>query len=173
MNGKLVFALGGAVLLAAGIWLYLAPYVAARRMKAAADARDAVELASYVDFLAVRESLKTGVSGKVAAATAPMHDNPLVAFGAAVASTLADPMIDALVTPESLALMLAGSVPERAAAMVGVAAPDAEVETSMGYDDFSTFVLTVKRKGSSGSPIGFVMSRTGIFSWKLTGVRLP
>lgn len=168
-----IYALGTVLLVAAGTWLFFAPHLAVRSMKAAAEAKDGAALSSHVDFPAVRESLKQGFGGKIAAATAPLQDNPLVAFGAAVASTLADPMIDVLVTPESLALMLKGDMPERAAALVAVAAPGADLETTMGYDGLSSFVFTVKRKGSAGRPIGFVMTRSGAFSWKLSAVRLP
>jgi hypothetical protein len=173
VNGNPVLALGIVLLLAIGGWLYAAPYLAVRSMKAAADAKDGAELSSYVDFPSIRESLKAGLGGKVAAAAAPAEDNPLVAFGAALASTLADPMIDLLVTPDSLALMLRGDVPQRAAAAVAVAAPGADLETSMGYNGLNTFVFTAKRKGSTGNPITFVMTRRGVSSWKLSAVRLP
>jgi hypothetical protein len=172
MNTKAVLGGSAVVVLVVG-WLYATPYLAVRGMRSAADAKDGAALSTYVDFPAVRDSLKTSVSGRVASLAAPMQGNPLAAFGAAVATAFADPMIDALVTPESLELMLKGNLPQQAAGMVAATSPDAEVETTMGYAGFNSFLLTVKAKGLMTNPIGFVMTRNGVFSWKLSAVRLP
>jgi Protein of unknown function (DUF2939) len=160
-------------IIVSGAWLYATPYLAVRGMRAAAEARDAAALSAYVDFPAVRESVKTSFAGKVAAVAAPVQDNPLAAFGVAIAGAFANPMIDVLVTPEGLSQLLRGDVPARAASAVQAAAPGTELETTTGYDGPSAFVLTVKLKGTSNAPITFVMNRRGLVSWKLTGVKLP
>jgi hypothetical protein len=173
MNTKVALGGGGAVVVLVVGWLYATPYLAVRGMRSAADARDGAALSSYVDFPAVRDSLKTSVNGRVASMAAPLQGNPLAAFGAAMATAMADPMIDALVTPESLELMLKGNVPQQATGMMAATSSDGQVETTMGYEGFNSFVLTVKGQGLISNPIGFVMSRNGVFSWKLSAVRLP
>ncbi|HVU05164.1 MAG TPA: DUF2939 domain-containing protein [Polyangiaceae bacterium] len=165
--------LAAVIVLALAVWVFASPYVAVRGMKSAADAKDAAALSAYVDFAAVRESLKTGVQGKVAAVAGVAPENPFAAFGASLAQAFANPMIDTLVTPESLSMMLAGNVPARAQGLMAAAAPGADVETSMGYTGVNTFELDVKGKGAPGNPIGFVLTRSGVLSWKLTAVKLP
>jgi hypothetical protein len=43
----------------------------------------------------------------------------------------------------------------------------------MSYESFDRFVVTVKKKGSTEEPLGLVFNRDGIFSWKLSALRLP
>jgi hypothetical protein len=163
---------GVVLLIAGGVWIYFTPFLALRSMRSAAEAGDGAALSGYVDFPAVRESLKTTVSGRVASATQGV-DNPLAMLGAAVASALANPMIDALVTPESLALILRGVKPEPGGAARVALPSESDVETTESYGDLNTFFVTVKTKGSPTAPIGLVLKRSGLASWKLSALTFP
>jgi hypothetical protein len=163
---------GIVALIAIGTWVYFTPHLALRSMRSAAEAGDGAALSGYVDFPAVRESLKTTVNGKVAS-VAQGTNSPLALFGAAFASALVSPMIDAFVTPESLALILNGVKPEPGGS-VRVALPaEKDVETTERYGDLSTFLVTVKTKGSTGEPIGLVLRRSGLVFWKLSALTFP
>jgi hypothetical protein len=157
------------VLLGVAALVYASPYIALSRMRAAAEKRDAAELSEYVDYPAVRESLKAEVTAQISG-DLNTPGGALRALGAAFASALVGPAVDRLVTPENLSLMLQGAPPAESAPESGSALGGVETET--GYEDLSTFVATVSPRGSSTS-VDLVLGRDGILGWRLTGVRLP
>jgi hypothetical protein len=89
---------------------YASPYLALDRLKRAADARDAQTVSDYVDYPALRESLKEQVAGLL---TRRLHasGNPFAALGAMIGVALIGPMVDAYATPEGVAALLNGMPP--------------------------------------------------------------
>ena len=157
------------------------PYLAVHEMRAAARVHDAAKLGSYVDFAALRESLKTGVHAKLLGRERNENGDPTPAnaMGAAVAGALLGPMVDVLITPESLSRLLQGQKPAAAAAggLLGASSdkpsPTESIETHFGYEGLNNFVFSVKKKGTDDEPVDLVMHREGLFSWKLAELRLP
>lgn len=173
----LLWALGA--LLAAVF--YGSPYLALHEMRSAAAARDAGKLAGYIDFQAVRDSLKSGVQARLAGQqrNGDGEPTPASAMGAAVAGALLGPMVDALITPESLARVLQGQRPETALIPGRLnpatsPVPRAEpLETQMGYESPNRFVFSVKQQGDDEEPVDLVLRRVGVMNWKLAELRLP
>jgi hypothetical protein len=168
--------LGIGLALLAGLALYASPYLAVQQMRSAAAERDAAKLSGYVDFPALRESLKRGVHARLAGQL--LNENgqptPASAMGAAVAAALLGPMVDSLITPDSLGRMLQGQRP--AAAMVGVSADPSAAEplqTRMGYESPSRFVVSLQQPGEDEEPVDLVLRREGLLHWKLAELRLP
>jgi hypothetical protein len=89
---------------------YASPYIALDRLKRAADARDAQTVSEYVDYPALRESLKEQVASLL---TRRLHasGNPFAALGAMIGVALIGPMVDAYATPEGVAALLNGMPP--------------------------------------------------------------
>ena len=169
---KRALSLGIAVvgLAAVAVWLYFSPYLAVNGLKQAATAQDASAVAGYVDFPSVQNSLKTALGAKVSQATAAAPANPLFALGAALGTALVNPLVDALVTPEGLALLFQGSIAN--AAPLGLAASAGGVPvTTMGYEDVNTFVVSIQKGGVPA--VGLVFNRSALLSWKLSAIRLP
>jgi hypothetical protein len=172
-----------AVLLAVfGTWFYYTPYLAAKNMRAAAEAKDSVALSRYINFPSVRESLKASFNAKMLSEIGKKQDaNPFAGLGAAFAMALVGPMVDAMVTPEGLAVMMKGEKPALDASKpmaVSAKAPSSassepDTETTMRYETFDQFVVTIKRKGTTDDPVGLVFQRDGLISWKLSAIRLP
>ena len=155
-------------------WLYAAPYIAVRNMGYAIEARDAVRLADYVEFPALKESLKaTFAATFVADADSASSSNPFAALGTALAVTMLNPMIDSLVTPEGLATLYRGEQPRPGSA--GFLSPtlDPSVDRSMSYENINRFIVSVRKKANPKDPTVLVYNRYGLFSWKLSAVRLP
>lgn len=168
--------IGLAVLLAAG--LYATPYLTVHQMREAARQRDGERLASYVDFPAVRASLKTEVQAKLAGLDRNERGDPTPAsaMGAAVAGALLGPMVDALITPEAVGRMLQGQPPLSAMTRVGDREPGesaSKLDTTMGYESAGRFVFSVKRRGADEDPVDLVLRREGLLRWKLAELRLP
>jgi len=91
---------------------YASPYVALKRLRAAADARDAATLNEYVDYPALRISLKEEAGEMLKRRIGAEHSsNPLLLFGAAIGAALIGPLVDAYATPEGVAALLNGMPP--------------------------------------------------------------
>ena len=156
------------------------PYVAVHEMRAAARVHDAAKLGSYVDFAALRESLKRGVQAKLLGKERSENGDPTPAnaMGAAVAAALLGPMVDVLITPESLTRLLQGQRPAKAAAGAVLGGqdkpgPSAALDTHFAYESLNRFVFSVKKQDTEDEPVDLVFYREGLFDWKLAELRLP
>lgn len=93
-------------------YAYASPYIAVKHMKAAADARDAATLNEYVDYPALRLSLKQQVGEMLQRRVEGQHSsNPLLILGAVIGAALISPLVDAYATPEGVAALLNGMPP--------------------------------------------------------------
>jgi len=100
------------VVIAALGFVYASPYIALNNLKRAADARDAQTVNQYVDFPALRESLKQQVTGLLTRRLdAQGNGNPLAAIGAMIGVALIGPLVDAYATPDGVAALLNGMPP--------------------------------------------------------------
>jgi hypothetical protein len=184
-------ALVALALVAALGYGYASPYVTLNRLKTAADARDAATLNEYVDYPALRVSLKQQVGELLQRRVEAQHSsNPLLLFDA---------------TPDGVAALLNGMPPSgkpgeqpppagdtaSAAAAPTPAAPPANAnptasataappqdetaqprpQASAGYRSFNEFVVTWQRS-ANGERYAAVLQRHGLFSWKLAAVEL-
>jgi hypothetical protein len=94
-------------------------------------------------------------------------------------------MIDAFVTPDGLAMIVRGSIPDRKktkrtsekktedGAEKKSSHKDSGTEASMHYENFNSFVVAFKEKGSAEDQVRLVFKRNGIVSWKLCAMDLP
>ena len=100
------------VVIAALAFCYASPYMALNTLKRAADARDAQTVNEYVDFPALRESLKQQVTGLLTRRLDVQgNGNPLAAIGAMIGVALIGPLVDAYATPDGVAALLNGMPP--------------------------------------------------------------
>ncbi|CAG0967443.1 hypothetical protein MYXO_01106 [Myxococcaceae bacterium] len=159
----------------AAVPVYRAPHRAVEGLRAAVKARDSARLAEYVDFESLRESLKSGVSEKLHADASREDEagNPFARFGAALATAVAGPFIDAIVTPAGLELLLAGRVVDYRSLPAPDSPPPPAVSTSMGYEGPNHFVVVTTPTQGGSPPLALVFRREGLLTWRLAGVRLP
>lgn len=180
---------------------YASPYLALNRLKQAADARDAVALNEYVDYPALRVSLKQQVGEMLQRRIQAQHSsNPLLMLGAVIGAALIGPLVDAYATPEGVAALLNGMpptgkpgerpappppgtqassapaestppAPASAPANVDTAAPPPRAQTSAGYRSLNEFAVTWQRSATS-ERYAAILQRHGLFSWKLAAVEL-
>jgi hypothetical protein len=186
---KIAFATVAVLLVA---WFFATPYLALWSLKRAAENQDVQTLSQYVDFPALKESLKSSLRSKMTAAIAKTHnDNPygnIVGAGVAqLAVQTLDPVLDAIVTPETIAALLRGQRQESPSSNDGgngeaasdnplarvFPSTDKDTEISAHYANFDTFVITLKNGKTEEALISFLMKRQGIASWKIAGVMLP
>jgi hypothetical protein len=187
------------VVVAACALLYASPYIVLDRVKRAADARDAATVNQYVDFPALRDSLKEQVSGLLTRRLdIQKSGNPLAVIGAMIGAALVGPLVDSYATPDGVAAILNGIPPqgnpgERPPPPVA-ASPDASAapanapataspathadeaqkpppQTTAAYRDVNTFVVTCQH-GAGDAHYSAIFRRTNLISWKLVAVDL-
>jgi hypothetical protein len=113
---RLVAALVVLAVLTAGAFSYASPYLVLNRLKHAADARDGETINQYVDYPALRVSLKQQLNARLARVVGAHADGwPLaqviVGFGAMIGSALIAPIVDVYATPDGVAALLNGMPP--------------------------------------------------------------
>ncbi|TAL54727.1 DUF2939 domain-containing protein [Pandoraea sp.] len=192
-----------AAILAFAAAVAISPYWALERIKRAADQHDATTLSAYVDFPQVQDSLKTSLRESLRQQMNRRSQNPLEGFALALGGWVSDRMVEALLTPQSIAALMRGetvsplespgnppatvppptaSVPPGTSAQPAAPAPalseagasdNQRANLTAGYEDFSHFVIRVYRRGQPDKPVLFTMTRQGLFDWKLTAIQLP
>jgi hypothetical protein len=177
---------------------YASPYIALNNLKRAADARDAQTVNEYVDFPALRESLKQQVTGLLTRRLdAHGNGNPFAAIGAMIGVALIGPLVDAYATPDGVAALLNGMPPrgnpgERPPVPSAAPAPAPSVaggtanstansennatppqppQTTAGYRGLNEFVVTYQH-GAGDARYSAILQREGLFTWKLAAVNL-
>lgn len=166
-----VFAL---VLILAITWFVRAPYATLQSIKEAAERRDIPELNRLIDFPSVKSSLKLMVMGST---------DSKGSAGAGVArlfgGLLIGPVIEAMVTPESIAAMFSGKLPRKVLAAVRqdmqqgateqAAGSNRDVTVTRNWDGLSSVRVTVRANGIQNQALTFVMRRDGL-SWRLAAI---
>jgi len=165
-TGKAAVIAAALVILAGAGWYFGSPSWTLHQMRSAAEAKDADALSDYIDYPAVRESLKEQVRARVTAKMAAEGDG-LAALGGALALSMVDGLVDSMISPSSLRLMFAQSPQtEGAEKRPALSASDLEVDRR----GFSEFRLINPSKEQAGGEL--VFKREGL-SWKLAEVRIP
>ena len=71
-----------AVLVMFGLWFFFTPHLVVNAMESAAEAKDAAKLSGYVNFPALKDSLKAGFNALFASSTVKENaENPYAALG--------------------------------------------------------------------------------------------
>jgi len=163
---KIAAAAAILIVIACGtLWYFESPVWTLKSMRDAAQSRDADALDAYIDYPALRESLKAELMARMMT-EAQKDKSGFGSIGVAFGSTIMGPMIDGLVSPAGMrAALLAESKQNAGAAASALHVPEKPVIVRRS---FSEFVVTTKEQADSG----LIFKRHG-FSWKLSGVELP
>ena len=185
------------IVVALAVVAYASPYLVLSRLRDAVQARDADMINRYVDYPALRVSLKQQVTQMLSQRVdSEKLQHPLAALGALVGMAFVNPLVDAYATPDGVAALLRGMPPRGepgetppAAAKAqpdqpspSEAAPAPSVSSSeqqstpppkgsAGYRDMNTFAVTYTR-GTAGQPYSVIFHRRGWFSWQIDAVEL-
>jgi hypothetical protein len=147
------------------LWYFESPVWTLKGMKDAAQSHDADALNAYIDYPALRDSLKAELMARMMA-EAQKDKSGFGALGLAFGSAMMGPMIDGLVSPAGMRAALLASRHENATP--AASALHVPKEPVIVRRNFSEFVVTAKDRPNSG----LVFKRHGL-SWMLSGVELP
>jgi hypothetical protein len=169
---------GGVAVAALAAAYFGSPYWALHQIRNAAADGDGERVAAYVDFPAVRESLKSQfASALTTRMDAKAKDGPLASIGQAFATQMLGGIVDAMVTPQSIASMIQSGKALRSIA--GSTVPSTQVPSERreprvrrGYEGLNTFGASLVDPQSNEDLMTAVLTRQGLFSWKLTDLKL-
>ena len=170
--------------MALGAYYYASPYIILHRIQTAAQSGQGDRLAQYVDFPAVRESIKSQLQVKLMDTMKKGTDgNPFAALGMALAGSMVGTMVDNLVTPESIATMVNRAKPRdrlagNAASGPTDTAPPVAVDAKrprvvQHYEGLDVFQVELHDPNTDELGLTLVLGRDGWFGWKLRSIRLP
>lgn len=165
------------------VWVYFAPHLTVRSMRLAAARGDAEALAAHVDFPALRESVKSQLADAMDERIGGRDTaSAFGALGARLATAIADPMVDAMLTPQALSLMFSGGgLALDGLATAGIHNPDArpgdggylpQWQADMGYEDVSTFTVRLQPDDDAIPPSTLIFKRDKLLLWKLSGIEM-
>lgn len=168
--------------IAIGMLLFLFAYTAAGPYLAVNGIRNLVanhrygELWRFVDFERLREDLRPQVQERIARGIlGHVGSSQTGKTVGEVTAMVAQPAIDAMVSPQGIATLLTGSALARQMAGKDGAngrarAVDPLEGAKTRYESASLFTATVSN--ADGKPVVFEFRREGL-TWKLAGLRLP
>jgi hypothetical protein len=147
------------------------PFIAAYQIRNGVEQRDAVLLSEHIDYPTLRVNLKEQFNAALAKEAQPRATNtPFAALAMALASKLADGMVDLIVTPESLAELMAGERPRLKDKNNAERRRKLYENSRFTYDNLSQFSIWIKNERSQ--EVRFVLTRYGL-TWKLTNIVIP
>jgi hypothetical protein len=145
------------LLIVAGVWLYFTPHITHHRMKKAAENADGAAFTNYVDFAALRASLRTNLLTAVVQ-QAGSTNAQISAFQRWYLdqARIPDKMLDQFLTPEKLSPLIG------ARSRTNISAKAAAI-TSRRYLDRHSFAI--EQNGTRP-----ILTRHGLARWKLSSI---
>ncbi|MBB5424522.1 hypothetical protein QF000_007012 [Paraburkholderia atlantica] len=178
------------IVIAALGFIYASPYLAVNNLKRAADARDVQAVNQYVDFPALRDSLKQQVGAMLTRRLEADAGNKMATIGAVIGVTLIGPLVDAYATPDGVAALLngmpprgtpgeqpsappaaGGEAPTAGDTATQASAPPPGRQSTAGYRSLNEFVVTYRR-GEGNANYSAIFRREGLVTWKLAAINL-
>ena len=175
-----------AIILLVFAFVYTSPYLTIYQIRQALKNEDSAALAAYVDFPSVRQGIKDQLNTELVKKF-PEHaqasEGGFAAFGALLASSMVDKMVDVMVSPQGVAMLLQGkklkeslpfqTQPEQSEQQQTQAGAQAKEKLSYRgkYQAFNRFVVQIQYPYPK-PPVTVTMQRQGL-SWKVTQIVLP
>lgn len=167
-KGKWIAVVALLTVVLAGIgWYVESPLYTLGRMKAAAQANDSEALSSYIDYPALRESLKSQIMARVQTDVSKNDQSGMGSFEAALAGAAIGPLTDAVVSPAGVRAVLLSKQREEAA-RAGAPNPPVQLGSDATIERHGLSEFEVRNLSNDGA---LLFKRDG-FGWKLSGVEL-
>jgi len=165
--------------LALGAYVAAGPYLAINGIRQALDEQDTGKLERYIDFPALRVSIKAQLEDAMARrAGSEVQSNLFGAFALSIASNMLGGGVDTMVTPLGIGALLQGRTLWKKSTgdtvdgdTYGRPVPADPLKNAQHrYESPSRFTAIVQDQ--DGDPVVFVFRRNGL-QWKLADIRLP
>ena len=173
---KLITTLISLIVIGLGVYLASGPFITINGIRSSIKEKDSDRLSTYIEFDLLKKNLKEQFNAQILKATAADEEkNPLGMMVAGFASQVADGLLDAYLTPSSIALLLEGKKPDRYRSSFNPQ-DSAKKETAEPLKEYSVKFVSHDRfyvytKGSHDQEIKIILQRFG-FDWKITNIIL-
>jgi hypothetical protein len=170
---RALIACAAGVLLVAAATSFASPWWSLHRLRNAVARHDADAVSAQVDFPALRASVKEQLQASIGRdVDSADGGNPFAEIGRKFAMAVANPLIDAAVSPEGVAAMvehgkIAIAKPAPASEAPGTEPAQEHPRYALHNRGWDRFAVTAQDGGS------FIFRRDGLWSWKLAGVDFP
>jgi len=157
-----------------GLSSYASPYWTLHRMKTAVMEKDANSFSRYIDFPALRESVKSQLMVAMDARMdrPDVADNSFAGIGRMMGAALINPIVDAAVSPAGVIAMFESgkAQPLRAPSSPAPSSTETDsVKYAVAYQDWST--VAIAKPGEDAGR--FILKRRGLWSWQLASLEFP
>ncbi len=168
----------GIIIALVAIYIFATPYITVYRMDIANQNHDGDALSKYIDFPALRQSMKDQINAQlpILMTKEGLDDNPFTPLGILLASTLIEKIIDTRITSSGIVESMK-NIPDTYDGIlnVDIDLSDASADVLKSYESFSKFSVTRTVKDTELNDdivIKYYLSRRGL-NWKLTEIILP
>lgn len=169
-----------AIVAVLGVAAYAAsPYWTLHQIRSAAASGEGERVAAYVDFPSLRESFKVQLAQALSRRRESRTSDPPSAMGQALAATMVNGLVDAMITPDAVAAMIrSGKTPRsivttKPTSNRADAGDRKEPKIRHSFEGLNTFQATLVDPDTEQMLLTAVLTRDGLFEWRLTAVRLP
>jgi hypothetical protein len=166
-GSNLATAAACALTVIAGLWFYCTPYITLWQFNRAMKEKNAEKAAKHVDFPVLKENLKVSLKKQIEKELETERNSRKVLALRLTLSFLGQ-FIDEKVNIAGIEAMLNGQKPGEKVESV-----DKEFDIDHFYENYDTFAVSVKKKGTRDVPARFIFSRNGLATWKLSNVVFP
>jgi len=171
---KLITTLISLIVIGLGVYLASGPFITIHGIRSSIKEKDSDRLSTYIEFDLLKKNLKEQFNTQMIKATsADEEKNPLGMMVAGFASQVVDGLLDAYLTPSSIALLLEGEKPDRYRSSLN-RETSAEKESTEPLKEYSVKFVSHDRfyvytKGNHDQEIKIILQRFGL-DWKMTNI---
>lgn len=150
------------------------PFITIDGIRSSIKEKDSDRLSSYIEFDMLKKNLKEQFNTQMLKATSADQDNnPLGMMVAGFASQVVDGLLDAYLTPSSIALLLEGEKPDQYRSSFNHQDPTRK-ERAKPLEEYEVKFVSHDRfyvytKGSHDQEVKIILQRFGV-EWKVTNI---
>ncbi len=170
------FGAAGAVVAALAMAYFASPFFAASALVDAMRKGDRQKIEALVDFPAVKDSLRTQMTGVLTESMQSdpeMRDNPFAGMAMAMVPAMVGGAVDMMVSPKGLSALASGHTAPAAGEAPAAASETDRPKHQFAYDSLDRFRSSAVSQTDPTQRVSFIFERRNVFSWKLVKVELP
>lgn len=182
-------------------YFFASPYVVLQQLKTAVDEKDAQTIIDHIDFEGLKSSVKSQLNAELQKQLPQMNlseqnpqsfDDSAQLMGAMLAGAMINGIVDNVVSPNSIETLIntkdlgvnlnqamknlpqiaQNHAQQQTPPADNAAAHNDDWQIDTAYRSMNEFGVTLQRKDSKKAAT-VVLSRDGLFDWKISGVELP
>lgn len=120
---KKIALITSVAIIAIGGWVYATPYIAVNNIKNSAEKKDYATLEAQIDFKTLRANFKEKMQALIIrgleAKSGTEQDKAMSEFGQIIVESLIDPLVNNLITPQTISALVRGETPNEGLNNVG------------------------------------------------------